>query len=37
VSDYVACEGNYPEWNYQEQGKAWEQHIQEQHAAILSK
>jgi len=34
--DYVAVEGNYPEWNYQESGKPWEQHIQEAHAQQLA-
>ena len=34
--DYVAIEGNYPEWNYQESGKPWEQHIQEAHAQQLA-
>ena len=37
IADYVSVEGSYPDWNYQEQGKAWEDHIQEQHVAILSK
>lgn len=37
VSDYVAIEGKFPEWNYKEAGKAWEQSIQEEHAAILTK
>ena len=37
IVDYVASEGNFPAWNYQEAGKAWEQYIQEEHAAILTK
>ena len=37
IADYVASEGNFPAWNYQEAGKAWEQYIQEEHAAILTK
>lgn len=37
VSDFVAIEGKFPEWNYQEAGKAWEQYIQEEHALILTK
>ena len=36
IADYVASEGNFPAWNYQEAGKAWEQYIQEAHAAILT-
>ena len=36
IADYVASEGNFPAWNYQEAGKAWEQYIQEEHAAILT-
>jgi hypothetical protein len=36
LADYVASEGNFPAWNYQEAGKAWEQYIQEEHAAILT-
>lgn len=37
VSDYVSIEGKFPEWNYKEAGKAWEQYIQEEHALILTK
>ena len=37
VSDFVSVEGKFPQWNYQEAGKAWEQYIQEEHAAILTK
>ena len=37
IADYVASEGNFPAWNYQEAGKAWEQYIQEEHASILTK
>ena len=37
VRDYVRLENKFPEWNYQEAGKAWEQYIQEEHAAILTK
>jgi len=37
IADYVASEGNFPAWNYQEAGKAWEQYIQEAHAQILTK
>jgi len=37
IADYVASEDNFPAWNYQEAGKAWEQYIQEEHAAILTK
>ena len=37
VSDFVQLEKKFPEWNYQEAGKAWEQYIQEEHAAILTK
>jgi len=36
IADYVASEGNFPAWNYQEAGKAWEQYIQEEHATILT-
>lgn len=36
IADYVASEDNFPAWNYQEAGKAWEQYIQEEHAAILT-
>ena len=36
VSDFVAIEGKFPEWNYKEAGKAWEQYIQEEHARILT-
>ena len=37
LRDYVASEGCYPAWNYQESGKPWEQYIQEAHATILTK
>ncbi len=37
VSDFVQLENMFPEWNYQEAGKAWEQYIQEEHALILTK
>lgn len=37
VSDFVQLENKFPEWNYQEAGKSWEQYIQEEHAAILTK
>ena len=37
LRDYVASEGCYPAWNYQESGKPWEQYIQEAHAIILTK
>lgn len=36
LEDYVAIEQKYPDWNYQESGKPWEQHIQEAHAQQLS-
>ena len=35
VSDYVKFTGSYPDWNYQEQAKPWEQYIQEGHAQIM--
>lgn len=37
IRDYVEVEGNFPEWNYQEAGKAWEDYIQEGHAQLLGK
>ena len=37
IVDYVSNENKFPEWNYQEAGKAWEQYIQEEHASILTK
>ena len=37
VSDYVNFTGSYPDWNYQEQAKPWEQYIQEGHAQIMTK
>jgi hypothetical protein len=36
LKDYVSIEGQYPDWNYQESGKPWEQHIQEAHAQHLA-
>ena len=36
VSDYVKFTGSYPDWNYQEQAKPWEQYIQEGHAQMLT-
>ena len=36
LEDYVAIENKYPDWNYQESGKPWEQHIQEAHAQQLA-
>ena len=36
LSDYVAFTGSYPDWNYQEQAKPWEQYIQEGHAEIMT-
>ena len=36
VSDYVNFTGSYPDWNYQEQAKPWEQYIQEGHAQMLT-
>jgi len=36
LDDYVKIEHQYPEWNYQESGKPWEQHIQEAHARQLA-
>ena len=35
VKEYVAFTGSYPDWNYQEQAKPWEQYIQEGHAKIM--
>ena len=37
VSDYVSQTGQYPEWNYQEAGKPWEEYIQEQHCVLMGK
>ena len=37
VKEYVAFTGSYPDWNYQEQAKPWEQYIQEGHAQIMTK
>ena len=37
LADYVASQGKFPSWNYQEAGKPWEQYIQEEHATILTK
>lgn len=37
VSDYVSTTGGYPEWNYQEAGKPWEDYIQEQHCVMMGK
>ena len=37
VSDYVSSTGSYPDWNYQEAGKAWERYIQEQHCVMMGK
>ena len=37
VSDYVKFTGSYPDWNYQEQAKPWEQYIQEGHAQIMTR
>lgn len=37
VSDYVSQTGGYPEWNYQEAGKPWEDYIQEQHCVMMGK
>jgi len=37
ISDYRNTENEFPVWNYQEAGKAWEQYIQEEHALILTK
>ena len=37
LSDYVAFTGSYPDWNYQEQAKPWEQYIQEGHAQIMTR
>ena len=36
VSDYVRFTGSYPDWNYQEQAKSWEQYIQEGHAKMMT-
>ena len=36
VNDYVKFTGSYPDWNYQEQAKPWEQYIQEGHAQMLT-
>lgn len=37
VRDYVSIVGSYPDWNYQEAGKAWEGYIQEQHCIMMGK
>ena len=37
VADYVSLSGSYPDWNYQEAGKAWEDYIQEQHCVMMGK
>ena len=36
LSDYVQVEGDYPDWNFQESGRAWDTHIQQLHAQMLS-
>ena len=36
LSDYVQVEGDFPEWNFQESGRAWDTHIQQLHAQMLS-
>ena len=36
-NDYKSKEGQYPEWNYQEQGKDWEKSIKQKHKEILEK
>ena len=36
LSDYVNFAGSYPDWNYQEQAKSWEQYIQEGHAKMMT-
>jgi hypothetical protein len=36
ISDYITLTDEYPEWNYQEQGKAWAGYIQQLHAEQLS-
>ena len=36
INDYKQLVGDYPEWNYQESGKAWSVEIQQQHANMLS-
>ena len=35
LSDFVATDGQLPEWNFQEAGRPWDRHIQEAHAATL--
>jgi len=37
IEDYVKVEGTFPEWNYQEAGRSWEEYIQESHAQLLGK
>ena len=37
VSDYVAQTGGFPDWNYQEAGKPWEDYIQEQHCMLMGR
>ena len=37
VKDFVDSEGCFPDWNYQESGKAWESDIQSAHASMLAK
>ena len=37
LRDYVKTEGTFPDWNYQEAGKPWEDYIQEEHAKLLGK
>ena len=36
LSDYVQVEGDYPDWNFQESGRAWDTHIQQLHAQMLA-
>jgi|ETNmetMinimDraft_4_1059912.scaffolds.fasta_scaffold168841_2 hypothetical protein len=36
LDDYVALEGEYPEWNFQESGKPWYSRIQEAHAQQMT-
>lgn len=36
ISDYIALTGGHPDWNYQEQGKAWEGYIQHLHAEHIA-
>ena len=36
LSDYVQVEGDFPVWNFQESGRAWDTHIQQLHAQMLS-